>query len=318
MLSDGLRETSGSAWDAPRRIDTQEAGGAGQRRIGLSITGAGASVRPIHSTMLDGIRSLAAVPPDRSRCLDRDLTVLIAIDDRTLERQVARMMRFVGGVSVVGTCRDEAAILEEARRLEPDVVLMDADDARSDGLRVAASLNQSAGPDVIVLSASDRLAVVAFDSGALDYMVTPLRDTRFRTALDRARLHCAERLARQAALAEDAEAGVGPTILIPDRHGGRDVRVRDIVWIGADRDYALIHATERTYLLRTTMKRLEAALPPDIVRVHRSALVALKHVRRWKAPVNGVHGLLLSDGTELTVGPSYLPDVRQALRSLER
>lgn len=193
---------------------------------------------------------------------------------------------------------------------------MGADGPWGGGLHAASSLNRTSGPEIIVVSATDRLAAAAFDTGALDYLVIPLADARLRRALDRARTRCADRDARRAALALDEIDGA--ILHIPDRTGGKDVRVRDIVWIGADRDYALIHVRERSYLIRSTMARLDGMLPQSIMRVHRSALVSLKHVRRWKTPVSGVHRLQLSNGTEVTVGPSYLASVREALRSLHR
>jgi len=33
--------------------------------------------------------------------------------------------------------------------------------------------------------------------------------------------------------------------------------------------------------------------------------------------MKGIHGLVLSDGSEVSVGPSYIQDVRAALRSLD-
>ena len=109
-----------------------------------------------------------------------------------------------------------------------------------------------------------------------------------------------------------------PHLHIPDRHGGRNVPLADVVWIEAARDYALIHTASRSHLLRTTMADLTGRLPPSIRRVHRSAFVSLAHVERWGPPQKGVYRLVLSDGADVPVGPSYVAELRAALGNTVR
>jgi len=54
------------------------------------------------------------------------------------------------------------------------------------------------------------------------------------------------------------------------------------------------------------MAKLTKQPPGTLLRVHRSAPVVLAHVRRWANAGKGAHRLLLSDGSEITVGPSHL------------
>jgi two-component system LytT family response regulator len=54
------------------------------------------------------------------------------------------------------------------------------------------------------------------------------------------------------------------------------------------------------------MLALEEALDPAaFVRVHRSAIVALRHVTEWRSLGDGDHEILLSDGARVVLTRSY-------------
>lgn len=243
------------------------------------------------------------------------LRLLLVDDEPPALRRLETVLRDMADVEIVGTAGDGVAALDEARRLMPDLIILDVEMPGRNGLSVAAELGHVGAIEIVIFSAFDRYAAPAFDVDALDYLLKPLRPERLRQALDRARRRRAERFAHAAAVAELTDEALH-VIHIPDRHGGHDVPVKEVVWIEAARDYALIHTRTRSHILRATMTDLRAQLPDRLLRVHRSAFVALPEVRRWGVPVRGVNCLIMSDGTEVAVGPSYLVEARQALRSL--
>ena len=101
---------------------------------------------------------------------------------------------------------------------------------------------------------------------------------------------------------------------VPERHGQRRVPIEAIDWIEAARDYVLLHTALRSHLLRITMAALEERLAGSpLLRVHRSAFVRpdrVSEVRR-EGPVLT---LVLADGAEVQVGPSYVAAARDAHR----
>lgn len=241
---------------------------------------------------------------------------LLLVDDEPLAlRRLELALRDVPDVEIVGTARDGDAALDEAVRLKPDLIILDVEMPGRSGLSVAAEFEREDDTEIIILSAFDRYAASAFEVEAIDYLLKPLKPERLSRSLDRARRRQADRAARVSMLAEQ-HAGEEQTLHVPDRNGGRNVAIKDIIWIEAARDYALIHTQMRSHILRATMAELSERLPDSILRIHRSALVALSEVRRWGVPSKGVCSLILSDGTEVGVGPSYIAEVRTALRSL--
>lgn len=255
--------------------------------------------------------------PTRDTMTDT-LRVLLVDDEPLALRRLILALNLLAAVEVVGTARDGDAALDEAHRLAPDLIILDVVMPGRNGISVAAELEREDGPEIIMMSAFDSYAAAAFEVEAVDYLLKPLRPDRLRQAIDRARRRRKEKAARAKLLADASEIVPQAVIHIPHRHGGRELPLSEIVWIEAARDYAMIHTVTRTHILRATMADLEEQLPDTILRVHRSAFVALAHVRRWGVPAKGTHVLILSDGAEIVVGPSYIQEVRTALRSLER
>lgn len=60
----------------------------------------------------------------------------------------------------------------------------------------------------------------------------------------------------------------------------RVVRAEEVAWIEAAGNYARLHLADESFLYRLPLARLEAELPDNFLRVHRSAIVNLDAVRR--------------------------------------
>ena len=243
------------------------------------------------------------------------LRLLIVDDEPQALRRLEQCLAGLPDVEVVGSARDGDAAVDEARRLKPDLIILDVEMPGRSGIAVASMLNPADGAEIIIHSGFDRYAASAFEVEALDYLVKPLRPERLRQALTRARRRRAERSAHTC-LHEAERHAERAVVTVPDRNGGYDVPVSDLLWVEAARDYALLHTGTRSHILRATMAELAERLPEGFLRVHRSVIVSLARVRRWGLPTRGVHSLILSDGTEVGVGPSYVAEARIALRSL--
>jgi two-component system LytT family response regulator len=100
-------------------------------------------------------------------------------------------------------------------------------------------------------------------------------------------------------------------------HTGRRitiVRVEDVDWIEANRDYVALHVGSRTHLLRETMSRLEARLDPErFIRVHRSTIVQASRICELESRANGEYLLRLSCGAELRCSRGFSDRIRRWL-----
>jgi DNA-binding LytR/AlgR family response regulator len=252
------------------------------------------------------------------------MRILLIDDEPFAIRRLTLALKNTPEVEIVGTAANGDAALIEIRRLKPDLVILDVQMPGLSGLSVAAALEEQDGPEIIFLTAFDRYATEAFSVEATDYLLKPLKPERLEQALQRARRRIAEKALIRSAAGSPASIEPGPpaqgpglalpVLHIPDRRGGQDLPQSDIVWIEAAKDYALVHTRSRTFILRTTMAELAAQLQPSIVRVHRSAFVALDAVHHWLRSSRGFLTLVLEDGVAVQVGPSYAQTVRSALQ----
>ena len=243
------------------------------------------------------------------------LRLLIVDDEPPALRRLEQSLAGMAGVEVAGFARDGDAALEEARRLKPDVIILDVEMPGRNGIAIVSMLDSTDGAEIIIHSSFEHYAAAAFEVEALDFLVKPLRPERLRQAIERARRRRLERAAH-ISIQTDLEAAEQAIVHVPDRNGGRNVPASDVIWVEAARDYVLLHTDTRSHIMRTTMGMMAQKLPIGFLRVHRSAIVSLAHVRRWGLPARGGHCLVLSDDTEIAIGPNYVADVKIALRSL--
>ena len=93
------------------------------------------------------------------------------------------------------------------------------------------------------------------------------------------------------------------------------VPTHDIDWVDAAGDYMCVHAGGTTYVMRSTMKDLEAQLDPGTFqRIHRSTLVNLNRVVKLSSHINGEYFLTLECGARLKLSRTYKDSVSHFLQ----
>ncbi|MGH8179143.1 MAG: LytR/AlgR family response regulator transcription factor [Steroidobacter sp.] len=270
---------------------------------------------------------------------DQRLRAIIVDDEQLARRGIELRLASYPDVEIVAECENGREAIETVLREQPDLMFLDIQMPGFSGLDVLARLPQESMPMIIFVTAFDRYALDAFEAQALDYLLKPINDTRFAQALERVRtswrqrtaLSQREKLMRLLAatqgsgsvdeqlLREQLDAHDTPHYpgILPIRDDAGTVRldVKTIDWIDAAGDYMCVHAEGRTYVLRETMKSLEAVLDPNVFqRVHRSTIVNVQRVRRLRPHTNGEYYLTLDDGQEIKLSRSYRDRVDQLLQ----
>jgi two-component system LytT family response regulator len=248
----------------------------------------------------------------------RDMAKLrtLIVDDEPLARErIRHLLEGEGDVEVVDECEDGMAALELLRQRELDLVFLDVQMPELDGFGLLAQLEVARLPAIIFVTAHDQFALRAFEVHALDYLLKPIDQERFRAAVERARQWLSRRGdesvdARLTALLADLKGSGGPKV--PDRiavkAGGRVILVKaeDIDWVEAADNYVSLHVGSASHLLRETMNSLEQRLPPDrFLRISRSTIVNLDRVRELQPLFHGEYAVILSDGTRLNLSRGY-------------
>jgi len=244
-----------------------------------------------------------------------NLKVLI-VDDERLAREGIKLM--LSGDSVVIEARNGREAVAKIREEKPDLVLLDVQMPRMDGFGVVAAVGADKMPAVVFITAHDQYAVRAFEISAVDYLLKPVTEERFRTAFARAtnRLRAApgDESTRQMLAVLDAIANP-PRYLsrLAIRSGDRTVflTIDEVEWIEAAQNYVCVHAGQTKHLLHVAMNAIENSLDPKrFVRIHRSYIVHLPHIRQLWALPHGQYILELASGERLPSGRTYGEKIR--------
>jgi two-component system, LytTR family, response regulator len=227
----------------------------------------------------------------------------LIVDDEPLARRGVAIRLAEFDVEIVGECGDGSDAVQKILELSPDVVFLDVQMPGMDGFEVLRSLPQKSLPAIIFLTAFEEHAVRAFEFHALDYLLKPIDDERFASAVCRvvklldseSKVRVAERIVKM--LGTQTQHYLTRFTIRTGSHI-HVVPADDTEWIGAAGDYAELHVRGRTHLIRETLSALEQRLDPSkFMRIHRSCIVRLDCISELKSIDNREYIVKLSDGS---------------------
>lgn len=104
----------------------------------------------------------------------RPIRVVLVDDHAVIRAGLEQLLSGTDDIEVVGTASDGAEALDVVRRIRPDVVLMDLQMPKVDGVAATRSIMaEKLGVDVLVLTSfsdSERI-IAALDAGAVGYLL---------------------------------------------------------------------------------------------------------------------------------------------------
>src|SRR5262245_48559083 len=115
------------------------------------------------------------------------MKVLIA-DDEPVARQVLREhVESIPTLEIAGEASTGKETLQRILDLDPDLVLLDQQMPELDGLAVVRNLRGARTPLIIFVTAYEQHALDAFEVGAVDYLLKPVRRERLERAIEKAK-----------------------------------------------------------------------------------------------------------------------------------
>ncbi|MGE2730208.1 LytR/AlgR family response regulator transcription factor [Mycolicibacterium vaccae] len=242
--------------------------------------------------------------------MTRPLTVLAVDDEAPALDELAFLLGRHDVIGEVLRACDATAALRELNQRSIDAVFLDINMPGLSGIELAGVLaNFSQRPAVVFVTAHDDKAVAAFDVGAVDYLLKPIREDRLDQAVRRV-------LSARTAPGAEAPATDPESDVVPAELGGVTHLVpRDSIgWVEAEGDYARLHAESGAHLVRIPISTLETRWHQHgFQRVHRSYLVALRLVTGLRNADGGMLVRLRANGASPAV---ELPVSRRQAREL--
>ena len=236
----------------------------------------------------------------------------IIVDDEPLARDVLReYLAADEEFEIVAECANGFEAVRAVTQHDPDVLFIDIQMPKLDGFEVLALLDRS--PAVVFVTAHDEYALRAFEVQALDYLLKPFSEERFRAVLQRVKQHPPR--TSPATLASSLRSKPLQRIVVRDEEGNIQViPAARVDYVEAD-DEAIVIATGGAKIRKQqSIGDLAAELDPGrFVRIHRSYLLNIERIEKIELYAKDSRVAILRDGTKLLVSRSGYARLKELL-----
>ena len=115
------------------------------------------------------------------------IRALISEDEPLTRERIRMLLRSETDVEIIGECADGMSTINFLRNNAVDLLFLDVQMPEVDGFGVIEEIGLEQMPVVVFCTAYDQYAVRAFEVNAVEYLLKPLEEGRFRKAVQRAR-----------------------------------------------------------------------------------------------------------------------------------
>lgn len=257
------------------------------------------------------------------------MDVIIVDDEPAARRTVRECCQREGDFNVIGEFGDSRAALEAIRARAPHVLFLDIQMDSMNGMALARALDPETLPLIVFVTAFDHYALEAFEVSAVDYLLKPFDEARFHATVERVRRRrerqgSAERQLALDALLEQLDRGVRaraeaqPRVLAEAGSRMHMLDVSQVEVVEADRNYVRLTVGRDTFHARSTLQQAERSFRTQpMLRISRSCLVNMSHVKEVSRTPRGDFILVVAGGTTVTSSEGFRDPVRRYLERLK-
>lgn len=226
-------------------------------------------------------------------------------------------------VNVVGTCANAFDGMKKVEELKPDLIFLDIQMPGMSGLDMLAEMD-TRNFEVIFVTAHNQYMLQALQFSAADYLLKPVDEDRLTEAMQRVEKKLTQKDDNRTieALLYNLKRVGSPNdmkLCIPTLKGFVVLNLKDIIVCEAEKNYTIIHlADKKSITVSRPLLDYEKILEgTTFLRVHRTFLINLQHVREYHRGEGGV--VIMSNGAEVEISrrrkEEFLSKVKEVFRS---
>lgn len=239
----------------------------------------------------------------------------IIIDDEKLARELLlEYVQQMPNLQVIGECGKGKEAVEAIDRLKPDLIFLDVQMPGMNGFDVLDEITHD--PYVIFCTAYDQYAIKAFEKNAVDYILKPLDQERFKLGVERAinRMKVEQNnvgeLLRN--LKTENKTSYDSHIFVQKSEKLLNLPVEEIVYLEASGDYTILSTKSDQFVSSSGIGKLEEILNPEIfIRVHRSTIININNLKEIEKHFNGGMVVKMLNGKSFPVSRTYAKLIRK-------
>ncbi|MFE8700393.1 LytR/AlgR family response regulator transcription factor [Cytobacillus sp. FJAT-54145] len=237
------------------------------------------------------------------------MRVLVVDDEHYSRVELKHLLGEFPNVQVVGEADSGEGAIMKVIQLQPDVVFLDVEMPKLNGMEVAKSLLELKNVPIIVFAtAYPQFAAEAFRYEAIDYLLKPFDEDRLSQTVTRIEKLLSSKVDRKKTkpIGKLAVEGEGEILYIEPKN---------IKYIYREEKVSKIITVEKVYEVKLPLKDLEARLAHfPFFRIHKSYLVNLDYVTKLTPWFSGTYQLEIENSLEkLPVSRNYLKELRSML-----
>ncbi len=242
-------------------------------------------------------------------------TTCLIIDDEKLARDLlSEYLESFPEIEILGECAKGNEAVEKIDKLKPDLIFLDVQMPGMNGFDVLAEIDHD--PYVIFTTAYDQYAIKAFESNAVDYLLKPLDEERFRLAVNRA---LKQKKLEQSNIGDlldsirsERKGSYDSHIFVQKSEKLYNLQVDEIVYLEASGDYTIISTKADQFVSSSGIGKLDEIMNPDIfIRVHRSTIINLNFLKEIERHFNGGMVVKMQNGKSFPVSRTYAKAIRK-------
>jgi two-component system LytT family response regulator len=239
----------------------------------------------------------------------------LIVDDEQLARELLR--EYISQrpeITILGEANKGKDAVEMIDNLKPDLIFLDVQMPGMTGFDVLDEIDHD--PFVIFTTAYDQYAIKAFEKNAVDYLLKPIDQDRFKLAVDRA---IARMTSEQNNVGEllrslktDSRSSYDSHIFVQKSEKLLNLAVEEIMFLEASGDYTILTTKTDQFVSSSGIGKLEEILNPEIfIRVHRSTIININFLKEIEKHFNGGMMVKMQTGKTFPVSRTYAKVIRK-------
>ena len=203
------------------------------------------------------------------------LTCMIVDDEPLAVRLLVSYVEKTPDLQLLASFTDSIKAINAIKEQKPDLLFLDIQMPNIDGMELAHSLPEQTR--VIFTTAFKEYAFESYEVNALDFLLKPIRYTKFLTAVEKAKKQISPQ-------SEASQPSPQPnTVFLRVDGEWRNVVIDKITYVNCIKDYVMFYLDDepRPLITHLTMKAVEQMLPSEkFLRIHRSYIVAIDKISK--------------------------------------
>ena len=231
------------------------------------------------------------------------IRVIIVDDDELCISVIEDMISQLDDFICIETFQNALDAYNYLEANDVDVVFLDVEMPKMGGIELLKSLKKS--PMVVMITSHEEFALESYEYNVTDFLKKPAEWSRFLKTIEKIRKEFLD-LAAQLLESSDQEH-----VFIKTDSKLVQLNLSQVLWVEALGNYIRVHTEEDKYTVLSTMKEIEAKLPPkDFIRVQRSFIIRVDKVKAIE------DNYIIIKNKEIHIGKSYKEDFNKRINYL--